>query len=99
MATEATLRHIDTDLWNIEAEVDHLPVLAETWNDLSDSNQVSYFLEWDNLMGMLKFLMQAYSAGDMTPPQKARYKALVSKLKKHKPIIDRLELSVPKILI
>ncbi len=97
MATEATLKHVDIDLWSLEAEIDDLPELAEDWNSLSENNNVSYLLEWHNEMGKLKFLARAHQSGDMTPTQQVRYKALLAKLKEYQPIIERLELSVPKL--
>ncbi len=97
MATAATLRRVDVNLHDLELEVDDLPDLAEAWDTLSDSNQVSYFLEWDDLMDRLDFLEKAHLASDMTPAQEKRYKALLVQLKKHEPLIKRLELSRPKI--
>ena len=97
MATEATLRHVDIDLRSIEAEVDDLPRLLEIWDTLSDNNQVSYLLEWDDLMGRLDFLERGHKAGDMTPAHEKRYKTLLAKLKKYDFIIKRLDLGLPRV--
>jgi len=86
---------VNIDLWSIEAEVNDLPRLAEVWDSLSESNQVSYLLEWDDLMGRLDFLERVHKAGDMTPVHEKRYKTLLAKLKKYDSIIKRLDLGLP----
>ena len=98
MATAATLRKVDVNLLELEAETDFLPELVEEWNDMSESSQASWVLEWMNLLDGLNFLTQAHSCGDMTPAQQARYETLMVKLKESAPILKRLELSLPKVL-
>ncbi len=98
MATAATLRHVDINLRSNEAEVDDLPRMAEEWDSLPDFNQVSYLLEWGDLMDRLDFLQKAHKARDMTSYQEKRYKALLTKLKDYDPIIKRLDLGLPRVV-
>ena len=99
MATAATLRRVDVNLRSIKDEVDFLPTLADTWDSLSEDNQLTYLIEWSELMDRLCNLAKTYSSDKMTPAQQARYKALLTKLTENKPIIERLELRLPPVLI
>lgn len=86
---------VDTYLRILTAEVNDLPYRLEIWDEELEDNQVTFYLEWDNYMGMLATLDRAYRAGEMAPPQRRAYRAVLRKLRTHLPIIQRLDLSHP----
>lgn len=98
MAAPATVaRRIDASLRDLEAEVSFLPQLAAYWPEESETAQVSYMLEWDELMDRLRGLERDYRSGQMTSEQAERYRALLRKLEEALPIIERLGLTSPPV--
>lgn len=98
MAPErATLTSIqmDHDLEDIGLELNDLPWTAEEWSTWFENSQCSYALDWDNLMGSLKYLAQAYDSGQMTEDQQARYRDVVRRLREALSTIQKLKLSAP----
>jgi hypothetical protein len=98
MATTTDLRaRIDADLRDVVAEVDFVPELAKGWGDRSEDGRVSYYLEWDELMGRLRALGQAHRDGQMNRDQQTRYRGLIKKLAMARPLLERLDLQAPSL--
>jgi hypothetical protein len=96
-APTTVARRIDASLRDLEAEVSFLPEFAAYWPEESETAQISYMLEWDELMDRLRGLERAYRSGRMTPEQAERYRALLGKLSEALPIIERLGLTSPPV--
>ncbi len=99
MGAPATIRdRIDLGLWEITAEVEFLPELAEFWaQNLQEAGQSSFPYEWHNLMGRLETLHCTYRAGQMTPLQAERYRQLLRQLHATLPLLERLGLELPRV--
>lgn len=98
MATESRLRtKTGTVLGFISAEVDDLPLRAENWDDETEVNQLTFLLEWKELMDRLEGLDAVYRQGIMAPEQQIAYLELLRKLKASLPVIQRLRLHPPAV--
>ena len=98
MAAPTTVaRRIDASLRDLEAEVSFLPQLAGYWPEESETAQISYMLEWDELMDRLRGLERAYRSGQMTPEQAERYRRLLERLAELLPIIERMGFARPPV--
>jgi hypothetical protein len=94
--TDLTVR-IEAALREIAAEVDFLPELAKAWNDRPDDSKVSFYLEWDELMDRLDRLNGAYRGDHMSLDQQTRYRALLGKLMRARPLLEQLDLQAPSL--
>lgn len=94
-----TPEHLDGYLSSVSAELAWLPEWEELWPDEPEDNRVTYHLEWDNLMGAVAALEQAEHAGLLTDEQRERYRALLDRLREVMPIIERLNLTRPPVLV
>ena len=98
VATATVTNRIDSGLTMLEGDVQALPELAEEWEQLDESAQVTLSLEWDHAMAdYLMELDERYRGGQMTTTQQRRYRALLSKLKNARPIIAQLDLYLPPV--
>lgn len=80
------------------ANVGDLPEVADDWDDLLDSERVSWSLDWNHLMvDYLPEVDQAYRAGCMTPDQRARYCELLDSLRGVLSILEHLNLARPRL--
>ncbi|MBI4493562.1 MAG: hypothetical protein HY690_12300 [Chloroflexi bacterium] len=86
-------------LREITAEVEWLPELAARWEEMPDLERDTWYLEWHELMARLEGLDQVYRAGTMTAEQGAQYRALLGKLKETLPILCRLRLTLPRVVL
>ena len=98
MATTTDVaRRIDLGLWEITTEATFLSELATGWDQEHEATQVSWSLEWDELMARLEGLDQAYRAGLMTAEQQHRFRTLRQTLRTQLPILERLGFSPPTV--
>lgn len=100
MATQAHLTtEIESELQILAHAIDDLYQLQEDWDgDPSDPWHYSEMLAWRrNLSRLERHLDGSYRAGQMTPAQVARYRALLLRLKEAMPVIERLGFAKPAI--
>ncbi len=88
---------IDLELGCLASAIDDLYELAQDWNgDRSDPWHYSEMLSWRSTLTRLeRDLDPAYRAGQMTPEQAARYRALLRRLQESLPLIERLGFARP----
>ena len=100
MATNAdAIMRVDTTLRVVTAEVDFLPERAEDWEQESDDNRIGFYLEWKEFMDRLDDVSDLYRRGQLTSDQHRRYQELLEDLSQSLPIIRRLELVLPSMLL
>lgn len=100
MAATTELRaRIDADLRDIATEINFVPQLAKGWEDRSEDGRVSYYLEWDELMGRMLALSEAHREGQMHRDQQTRYRALIDKLVIARPLLEQLDLQTPPLAL
>ncbi len=64
--------------------------------DLVENERIALSQEWDADMGTVEVVLDpAYRAGQMTPEQAARYRALLRRLQESLPLIERLGFARP----
>lgn len=98
VATAAIVDQIESGLMLLEGDIQALPDLAEEWEQLGESAQVTLSLEWDHAMAdYLLELDERYRDGQMTATQQSRYRALISNLECLRPIIMQLDLYLPPV--
>jgi hypothetical protein len=99
MAAPTTMtQRLEVLLQAVRAEVDDLPAWEEAWPTLSDAEQASWSLNWDHVMATyLVDLDEAYRAGTMTSDQQTRYRAVLDRLSRLLPLIERLDLYRPPV--
>jgi hypothetical protein len=95
MAATPKLTEIDAALWEVTAEADFLPELAELWEQENDVSRATWRAEWYELVMRLRGLEDAYRGGEMTEEQQARYQALCAKLRELLPLFRQLDLTLP----
>lgn len=99
-ASNITFALIEADLRDLWSEVDGIPVTFARWYELDEEARLDFVLEWDNLIGGFRQLVQAEAAGLMTPAQYGRYVSLVRRYESVLPAIEHLGLQtipIPKL--
>lgn len=101
MGTSATTdKRVDIALDTLRLMLGDLPSVAEDWPRMSEVEQVSWSLDWDHLMGTyLSLLEQQYHAGALLAEQQAQYRELRGALADLQPLIERLQLYPPAIIL
>lgn len=101
MAQTANVRlRVELKLRALLGSLDDLAEVAATWDSLSELDQVDFSLQWDHLMAdYLTELDEYYWGGEMTPEQQEHYRELLCKLKEALPLIERLNLYRPPVLL
>lgn len=101
MGTSATTdKRVDIALDTLRLMLGDLPAVAADWPRMSEVEQVSWSLDWDHLMGTyLSLLEQQYRAGALLAEQQARYRELRGTLDDVQPLIERLQLYPPAIIL
>src|SRR5579883_200575 len=93
--SECTTLEIDV----ISKALADLPSILEDQEkgDLGENERIALSQEWDADMGTLRVVLDpAYRAGQMTPEQAERYRALLHRLKEALPLIERLGFALPR---
>ncbi len=99
-ATTDVERRIDRALCVLLGELEDQPDIAERWETWTELERVDYSLMWDHLMASyLLELDELYWSGEMTAEQQAGYSRLLSALKQAYPIIERLNLYRPPVVL
>uniref|UniRef100_A0A831X782 Uncharacterized protein n=1 Tax=Thermorudis peleae TaxID=1382356 RepID=A0A831X782_9BACT len=100
-ATTTEVREkLDLALNALEGELTDLSSILEDQQrgDLPSLERDVRAMEWGQVMGTLRTILDpACRAGQMTPEQVARYRALLVRLKEALPIIERLGFAKPTI--
>jgi hypothetical protein len=101
MVATATIRErIDARLRAVAGQLSELAEIAADWDTLADLERVDFSLEWDHLMAdYLTLLDEWYWAGRMSAGQQTCYRDLLQDLRMVMPIIDRLGLYRPSVLL
>ena len=86
---------IDRSLRLVLADMAFLPEMAAAWPDEPADNRLNYSLEWDDLIGRVLLLHQAYRSGELTPAQSGQYHEVVAQLHELGPLMRQLDLSRP----
>lgn len=98
VARAGTHQRIDIGLGALEAALDDLPEIVDEWNDLPESERVSWSLDWDHLMGSYLTLLEDYrQAKRLNDVQARRYDALLERLRLAMSHIERLNLYRPPV--
>ncbi|MGI8912676.1 MAG: hypothetical protein ACR2JY_02605 [Chloroflexota bacterium] len=98
VATATTADRIESGLALVEGDIRALPVLAEEWEHLGESTQVTLSLDWEHsIADYLAELDEHSRNGQMAPPQQARYWALRNNLQDALPLIQRLGWYIPPV--
>lgn len=96
VANAEVTEQIELELESLRLMMADLTEIADEWPTLSGTEQASWGLDWDQVMGALEVvLVPRYGAGQMTPSQQVRYGALVEQLQNLLPLVERLGLSTP----
>lgn len=101
MATRAEAeRRIDLTLEALERCAADLPQVAAEWNELPDGERASWGLDWAHLMAdYLPELAEYVRSGQLSLDRQERYRDLKRKLKEALPLIGKLKLARPPILL
>ena len=75
--------------------LEELHDIADEWDEISDTEQVSWSLDWQQFILFLEDLNTGYRSSQMNPKQQAQYKDLLSKLKEVAPILKKLNIAQP----
>jgi hypothetical protein len=87
------------DLKTIALMLVDLPEVANEWAKLGEGERVSWSLDWSNEMSGLQCLAEYAREGLLTPGQEARLRDLLVELKAALPIVRRLNLYAPPVLL
>jgi hypothetical protein len=95
------MTEIDLHLDCLASAIEDLYELRDDWDgDLDDPWHYSEMLSWRSTMSRLDLdLDPAYRAGQMTPEQAERYRALLARLKEALPVIDQLGFARPRLTL
>jgi len=100
MATTPRINNgIDRSLSMLMAELAFLPEMAALWANESEHNRLNYSLEWDDLMGRLVGLKEAYQAGELSSVQHERFEQVLAKLAHVIPLLRQMNLYFPPIAL
>lgn len=91
---------IDIGLKSLRLMLGDLPEVADEWSCMDELEQASWSLDWDQLMGSyLRLLERYHRAGEMNEAQRARYRELREVLDDLLPLIERLDLYPPALIL
>jgi hypothetical protein len=100
VARAPTVERIEIGLFAIECALDDMPEIEDEWDILPVGERVSWSQDWDQLMGThLKTLDQHHKSGAMTDRQRRRYATLLDRLRDALPLIERLNLYRPPVVL
>ena len=88
-----------TDLKSIALMLGDLPDVADEWATLGEGERVSWSTDWSNEMSGLQCLAEYAREGLLTPDQEGRLHELLVELKAALPIVRRLNLYAPPVLL
>jgi hypothetical protein len=102
MVTTATsvTEKLDLALAALAGELTDLPSILDDQErgQLSVDERDVRDMEWGQVMGTVRVVLDpAYRAGQMTPEQAERYRALLRALKEALPVIDQLGFARPRV--
>ena len=100
MVTAAKVDRIDVLLRGVLAALEDLPEILEDQRRgaLDHVERDVLSMEWDNDAWHLHAVLDpAYRAGQMTPAQAERYRALLTRLREALPVIDQLGFARPRV--
>ena len=99
MATNTEIsQHVDIELESLRLMLGDLADVADEWDQLPGAEQASWSLDWDQLMGGLKVILDpAYRSGTMSSGQHTRYVALLCSLREALPLMNRIGLYPPPV--
>jgi hypothetical protein len=77
-----------------------LPELAEEWDEITDAERASWSLDWDQVIASDLFVLQKLQReGRFSTEQESRYRDVLSLLNQASPLIDRLGLYPPGLIL
>ncbi len=96
--TKVAVERLELALNALAGELTDLPSILQDQESgqLSQVERDVRAMEWGQVMGTLRVVLDpAYRAGQMTPEQAERYRALLHRLKETLPLIERLGFALP----
>jgi hypothetical protein len=86
-------------LRSVEAALRDLPLVAAEWESLDDGEQMAWAIEWSNEMARLERLARYAAEDSLTSDQLERYRRLVRNARDLLPVMDRLGVYQPRVLL
>lgn len=75
-----------------------IPEDHEEWSEGNSEVQGMLDYEWSNDSDVFYSLRIIYTKNQMTPPQKSHYEETVAILRKHKPLLEKMEFYIPDVI-
>jgi hypothetical protein len=103
-ATTEIQQRVLLTLHTAELMVNDLPEVADEWGEIewgeaATDEQLSWSMDWGNEMAGLARLGRWAADGVLSPEQEARYRALLRQLREYLPLIERLNLRRPPVVL
>jgi hypothetical protein len=97
--TADVTQRLDLHLLAVEDLLNELAEVAATWDQLPESEQAAWSLDWDQAMARLRLLDRAARAGEMSLAQRQRYRVLLKRLCQALPALEQLNLQRPPVSV
>ena len=99
-ASTESQRSIEIGLSSLRLMVLDLPELAEEWEEITGAERASWAHDWDQVIaGDLRILDDLCRSGRLSTEQVAQFKEVLRLLDEAAPLIERLQLYPPEIVL
>lgn len=83
-------------LREVAAEVAGLPQVTAEWQTESEDAQLTYAMEWEELMNRLSLVHARYEKGELSHDERTEYTRVAHLLNRHRDFAARLDLPIPE---
>jgi hypothetical protein len=99
MVQEPTVTQlIDQSLRYDHAMIDELLEVTSEWDEIPEGELAGWTMDWTQFaLEKIRMITEDYLSGKMTPEQKSEYHRLLQRIERHRNLIKRFGLTMPRI--